>query len=131
MTSRTGMRNNGLTLVEILVSVVILASAMVLIMQAFARGAQALSLARNRLRAYSFAMEKMADLELDFVQQIAPRLNGQFHRGHDLFHWRVEATAVADEPQLQWISLIVSWPQNQSVYESRVGLVIRAVPQPS
>ena len=131
MTSRTGMRNNGLTLVEILVSVVILASAMVLIMQAFARGAQALSLARNRLRAYGFAMEKMADLELDFVQQITPRLNGQFYRGHDLFHWRVEATAVADEPQLQWISLIVSWPQNQSVYESRVGLVIRVAPQPS
>ena len=121
---------SGLTLIEILVSVAILASAMVLIMQALARGASALNLARNRLSAYRFSVAKMADLELSAGQPSVPRTEGQFRAGRDEFHWRVEAASSPDEPQLELVNLIVAWDQGRHTYESQVS-ALRPVPAPA
>ena len=113
------------TLIEILVSVAILASAIVLIMQAFARGAYALSLSRNRLRAYTFAAAKMADLELGVRQGIPPKPDGQFRIGQDRFHWQVSAAPIPDEPALALVTLTVGWTQGRREYTSQTSLVTR------
>jgi prepilin-type N-terminal cleavage/methylation domain-containing protein len=53
----------GLTLVEVLISIAILALGAGLVMQALARGAHTLVVARNRSTAYAFSAAKMTDLE--------------------------------------------------------------------
>ena len=117
---------HGFTLIEILVSVAILASAIVLIMQAFARGAYALNLSSNRLRAYAFAASKMADLELSVRQGVEPKPDGQFRIGQDRFQWQVSATPIPDEPALKLVTLTVEWAQGKRSYTSQTSLVTRA-----
>ena len=118
-------RRIGLTLIEVLVSIAILASASVLVMQAFVRGAYVLALARNRLGAYTFASAKMADLELGFARGVAPKPSGQFQIGRDQFQWRVEAAPASQDPELELVTLTVDWHQGSRAYASRVSMLRR------
>ena len=110
-----------MTLVEILISVAILATGAVLILQALARGAQALSLARSRAVAYAFASAKMADVELATAQGKDVTPEGQFRAGHESFHWHLEAVPTADEPELQLVTLTVGWRQGRDAYTTNVS----------
>ena len=133
MTSATGSNPRGLsfaslrglTLIEILISVAILASAVVFIMQALARGAYALSLGSNQMRAYTFASAKMADLEVAFSQGAAIDEEGSARSSRDQFRWWVAMSPVEDEPQLQLVTLTVEWNQGPRVYESSYSLMRR------
>lgn len=135
MTSATGNNDRatprapcrGLTLIEVMVSVAILASASVLILQALARGAHTLALAKNRLRAYTFASAKLPDVELSLAQGNPPTTAGEFRAGHDQFEWRVDTLADPDTPELQQITLTVAWRQGPTPYETRVG-TLRYIP---
>lgn len=111
MILRTGTNTlaRGLTLIEILVSVAILASAVVLIMQALMRGSYTLQVAENRLRAYVFSVAKLADLELAMAADHHVKPNGQFRVGRDLFEWSLETTPSLDDPQLSLMTLTVGW----------------------
>ena len=124
MTWRIGS-NRGLTLIELLVSVTILASAIVLIMQALARGAYALSSAETRTNVYAFSVAKMADLALGLDQGVIPKPSGQFQAGNVPVHWRVDAAPVDGEPELELMTLTVDWSQSGRPYESRVSTVRR------
>jgi hypothetical protein len=117
-----------LTLVEILVSVALLASASVLVMHALAQGAYVSTLAHNRLRAHAFATAKMADLDLSEAQGIAPDPEGQFRIGRQQFQWRVYAAPLQDEPALEEVTLTVDWRQGRHTHESRVS-TLRRLPQ--
>jgi type II secretion system protein I len=130
MTSRTGNSLRGLTLVEILVSIAILAGATVFVLQALVRGAHALSLARNRMRAYTFASAKMADLELQFRQGLSPDPAGRFRVGRDQFLWRVSAEPSASDPRLERVTLTVSWQQGAHAYATHLG-TLRRIPEGS
>jgi len=116
---------SGFTLLEILVSIAILASAVVVIMQALARGAYALSLGSNQMRAYTFASSKMADLEVALSQGAAIDKEGSARSSRDQFRWRVAMSPVEDEPQLQLVTLTVEWNQGPRVYESSYSLMRR------
>ena len=107
----------GLTLVEVLISVAILAVGAVLIMQALARGAYGLTVASNRSTAYAFAAAKLVDLELSAQQGTVPKTRGRFRTDRGRFEWTVH-TAPLDEPQLELIMLTVSWRQGRHAYES-------------
>ena len=111
----------GLTLIEILISVIILASASVLMMQALAKGAYTLTVAKNRISAYAFAASKMADLELALEQgaELDPR--GQFRIGRDAFQWRVEQAPFDEGPNLERVTLTVEWHQGRHDYASQVN----------
>lgn len=115
----------GFTLVEILISVAILASAVVFIMQALARGAYALSLGGNQMRAYTFASAKMADLEVALSQGEDVDKQGSARSSRDQFRWRVATSPVEDEPQLQLVTLTVEWNQGSRTYESAYSLLRR------
>ena len=114
-------RHRGLTLIELLISVAILASAAVLIMQALARGAYTLALADNRLKAYAFCATKMADLEMQFNSAAALDTHGEFRSGRDQFEWHVESSAISDDPTLELITLTVGWQQGRDAYTSHVS----------
>lgn len=119
-----------MTLIEILVSVAILATALVFILQACARGAYVLTQSKYRLRAYAFASAKMADVELAFRQGVVPKTAGEFRVGPDQFHWRVETAPSTDDPQLEQVTLTVDWRQGRNAYESRV-VTMRRIPLPT
>ena len=114
-----------MTLIEVLVSVGILAASAVVILQAFVRGAYTLALVKNRMAAYAFSSAKMADVELALRQGKAPEPKGRFRMGRDEFEWRIEAGPSGDDPQLARIALTVGWHQGRSLYESQVVTLAR------
>ena len=115
----------GLTLIEILISVVILATASVLIMQALVRGAYALEVAHRRTQAYTFSSVKMADLEMSLQRGQEPKTHGEFRMDHTPFEWDVQMMPLADEPQLQLVTLTVGWRQGRNDYSSQVSTVAK------
>jgi len=117
-----------MTLVEILISVAILASAIVLILQALVRGAYALTVAEHRFKAYTFAVAKLADLEAQPV--IDPgKTAGEFTMGRSRFEW---AVAVREDPQnatLDLVTLTVGWQQGPKSYATDISF-LKPVPAP-
>ena len=124
MTSQIGSRSRGLTLVEILVAVAILATGGVLILQALARGAYALNVAENRRWAYVFSQAKMADLDMSLKQGLEPKTHGEFRMGREQFRWDVD-TFATDEPELQLVTLTVAWRQGRHDYASQFSTLVR------
>jgi prepilin-type N-terminal cleavage/methylation domain-containing protein len=112
----------GFTLVELLISIAILAMGSVLLTQALARGAHALVLAHHRATAHSFAAAKMADLELGLRYGAEIKPSGQFGAGRNRFTWQVERTA-ADLPDLELVTLTVGWKQGRHDHYARFSAV--------
>jgi prepilin-type N-terminal cleavage/methylation domain-containing protein len=127
MTLRTGSKF-GLTLIEILVSVAILAAGAVLIMQALLRGAYALTFAEQRFHAYTFSVGKLADVEtaLHTGQSLTP--HGRFRMGKDQFTWQLDASPLPEDPQLELVTLTVGWGAGRQERSTRIGL-LRRVPE--
>jgi hypothetical protein len=127
MILRTGNKF-GLTLIEILVSVAILAASVVLIMQALLRGTYVLTLAEQRFHAYAFSVGKLADVEtaLHTGQSLTP--NGRFRIGKDQFTWQLEAATLPEDSQLELMTLTVEWGAGRQERSTQVGL-LRRVPQ--
>ena len=122
-------RRGGFTLVEVLISIAILAVGAVLIMQALVRGAYALTVASNRSTVYSFAAAKLTDLELSTRQGVAQKSSGRFGSGAGQFEWQVDASPLDDEPQLSLVTLTVAWRQGRHRYESHFSTVQRLPPE--
>ncbi len=110
----------GLTLVEILVSLAILSTSIVLILQAQVSGVSALTLAEQRLAACTLARSKMADLELGFHRGELPRPEGQLRVGRTAFRWRTETAPLPEDPQLEQVTLTVDWRYGRHDYASAV-----------
>ncbi len=123
------IRNCGLTLVELLISVAILSVAVVLILQALLRGAYALTVAEHRFKAYTFAVAKLADLEM--TPAIDPeKTKGEFTMGRSRFDWSV---AVQEDPQnatLNLVTLTVGWQQGRKTYETAISF-LKPIPPPA
>jgi hypothetical protein len=115
-------------LVEILVSLAILAGAIAVILQACARGAYLLRVVQHRVTAYTFASAKMADLELTYRQGVIPKPSGEFWAGQDAFQWTVDSAPLAEHPELELVTLTVGWRQGAKDYASQFSLV-RRLPQ--
>ena len=119
-----------MTLIEILISVIILSTSLVFILQACARGAYVLTQSYYRLKAYAFASAKMADLELAFHQGVIPKADGEFRVGRELFRWQVATRPFSEDPQFELVTLSVGWHQGLNAYESRVE-TLRRIPLPA
>ena len=115
----------GLTLIEILLSIVILSSAVTIIMQAMARSVSALHLAQHTITAYAFANAKLADVELELAQQKDPSGSGSFREGRDLFRWSVDVVPWVDSPGVEHVSLTVMWTQRGQAYTREVAMLHR------
>ena len=119
-----------MTLIEILVSVAILATALVFILQACVRGAYVLTQTQYRLSAYAFASAKMADLELAFRQGVIPKVSGEYRVGREQFRWHVNTAPSSEDPRFELVTLTVGWHQGRNAYESRVA-TLRRIPLPA
>jgi prepilin-type N-terminal cleavage/methylation domain-containing protein len=126
MTLRIGSKR-GLTLIELLISVAILAGAVVLIMQAFARGASALAFAKHRMRAFQFASAKLVEAELAAAAGKTPDLKGSFRVGRDRFEWHLAAEPAFDEPELELLTLTVDWRQGRTPYDLHLSTLKRVI----
>ena len=137
MTSLTGSNprkpsnpNSGLTLIEVLISVILLAGGAVLVMQSFATGWEAIVRADERSRAYLFALSKLADLELANQQghDLADRTDGSFRAGSKPFAWHLDVPS--DEKRLgapQPVTLSVRWPRGQTSDEAQFSMLLPPV----
>jgi prepilin-type N-terminal cleavage/methylation domain-containing protein len=115
----------GLTLIEVLVSVAILAAGAVVVMQALARGAHALATARHRATAYAFSAAKLADLQQQLDQGALEKTSGRFGTGAARFDWHVDAAPLADAEDLELVTLTVAWRQGRHDDAQHFSLVHR------
>jgi hypothetical protein len=122
--------------VEILVSVAILAGGTALILHALVRAAVACQAATHRTSAYTFAVSKMADLELSFRQGREPDRAGEFRAGTQDFAWQVAQAPLPGQeveegvPALHEVTLAVGWRQGAVAHATRVSTIVRALPAP-
>ena len=124
MTSPTGRakppssarrRRTGLTLIEVLISVVILSTGAVLVMHVFAKSWETVRVAEHRAAADVFALSKMADLELANHQglDLMKRPSGAFRVDGHPFTWQVSVEPPDPEhPEgSSLVTLTVTWPR--------------------
>ena len=118
----------GLTLIEVLLSLVILATSVTVILQALARSAAALSLARNTLAAYTFSSATLSDAALMLYQRKDPSGEGSFRQGPELFRWTLTASPWAEAPGVDEVTLEVAWTQSGQAYARSVATLHRIPP---
>lgn len=114
----------GLTLIEILVTLVILSGGSVFVLQALGQGAQVLARAKTQLVVYQFARTKMADVEIGLRQGKELALRGRFQASGQEFRWRVHARPL-EEPELELVTLTIDWNLGRYAYESNFSTVTR------
>ena len=124
-TGRTCLRPSnpraGLTLVEVLVSIAILAASLAVILQGLSRAAYLTSVAKHRLQAVSFAQAKLAELELAGAARAELKPDGDFRIGRDLFTWHVASSPNDAGDQ---VDLTVSWEQGQHPFNVHVTTLL-------
>ena len=138
MTSRTGnpRRNEpprGLTLIEVLISVVLLAMGAVFIMQALARISYAQLVAEDRRSAYFFSLSKMAEIELSVWQGTFPKEgeHGRVRVGASTGSWDVTASPLADDSQEMAIVLTTSWHRGADAFTHHVETILHIPHDPT
>ena len=119
-------RQTGLTLIEVLLSLVILGIGEVVILQALARGAHAMAAAERQSAAYAFAAAKLADLELGVQQGGELKTSGAFGTGSSRFDWHLDTVPQSDDPRLALMTLTVDWRQGPHRYASSFSTIRRA-----
>ena len=138
MTSPTGRakaassacrRRTGLTLIEVLISVVILSTGAVLVMHAFAKAWETVRVAEHRAAADVFALSKMADLELANQQglDLMKHPSGAFRADGHPFSWHVSVEGPdAEHPdRSSLVTLTVTWPRGGDTDQLQCHTLLR------
>ncbi|HTL47658.1 MAG TPA: type II secretion system protein [Verrucomicrobiae bacterium] len=91
----------GMTLIEVLVSLVILSTATVFVLGALVKAAEVQRVQECRSKAQFFALSKFAALEMRVLppQKIDEKQKGRFQDGKDAFEWDVQNSVEAGETQ--------------------------------
>ena len=126
MTSRIGNNNRGLTLIEVLVSVVILSAGAVVLTQSLANAAHAQAIAESRMQAYLLAASKLGELELTAARgELVPaQVEGTIRVAGDAFGWSAIASAPNDD-LVQTVRLRISWQQGPHAYAQQFETAVR------
>lgn len=116
----------GLSLIEVLVSIVVLSSGAVVVSDALARVAYATTVADQQALGHLIALTKMAEIEQAARVAEAPLepQHGQVIAGRDRFTWTVSPTPVADDPRLQSVELSVQWRHGEVVHEQKLTTLV-------
>lgn len=128
MTSPTGSNSRaGLSLVEVLVAVVILAVGVVVVLPALGTISRAVAVADAHLQAYAIAVSKIAELEM--ARRLEPdpweRQSGVVWIGRDQVTWDAAPVPVAADPTLEQVTLTIGWRQGRQTYARRFSTVWR------
>ena len=120
----------GISLIEVLISAVILAVGAVVVLQAMAKAAYAQTVIDRQTGAYLFVLSKMADLALLAREgQVLPEQDdGTFREGCQTFTWTVATAPAFDDPSTRAVTLSISWQTGGSSEERRLETWLRLPP---
>ena len=102
-------RCHGFTLVEVLITMVMVVVGMVLLSQAFSAGLRAVSVSDRATQAQFLAEQKIADLEILSFANLQSD-SGDFGDDYPEYSWQTEISNT-DIENLKQIILTVSWTQ--------------------
>ena len=106
MKNTSAARQAGFTLIEMLVSLVILSTGIVLVLSALETSAAALGQARVTARASFLMNQRMADLDLELLQDdVAPADNGVFEAPYDAYRWELVEGKPSEVPGLKGVGV--------------------------
>lgn len=100
MTLRIGNKPNaelGFTLVEVMISVVILGFGLAIIIQSFASAIRGLDSCQNYIQSLRFAQDKMNELTLTSLEEkgSSPKIkSGEVKLGNRQFNWQTEISEI-------------------------------------
>lgn len=123
----------GITLIEVLLSTVILAVGAVFVMQALANISYAHLVAEDQRSASLLAMSKMAEVELAVREG---SLSEKGERGHvriglQAFTWEATRAALVDDPTRVAVHLTVSWRRGDASFERQLDTILGLPLEPS
>jgi prepilin-type N-terminal cleavage/methylation domain-containing protein len=123
--------HHGITLVEVLVSIVILAAGAVGISEALARAADASSIVDGYMAGHLFALSKMAEVEQTArTGEPVEDQSGTFLVGREPYRWQLTAVPIPDAPTLRTVELAVEWRRGPRTFERRLSTLV-SVPDDS
>ena len=117
----SSLQPRGLTLVEVLVSVAILSTGAVLLMEALARISHTQMVAEDRATATLFAASKLAEVELAFQEHrdAEEPMRGSLRIGDQAFEWHVSRSPPSDGSTVQPVVLAVAWRRGLHTFEQQ------------
>jgi len=112
------LNQRGMTLVEVLLSVVILSTSSMFVLEALAKVAQVQAAIESRMTAYSIASSRMADIEIARVnpEMLEVDVRGVKRVGQNTFRWNTTVATYDEEFSIQSVSLGVQWQQGEDLY---------------
>ena len=124
------IEDRGLTLIEVLVSLVILSAGAVTILQAMMRISHAQILTTYQSKAYLFALSKLGDVEMAFRQggDVKEHDDGTVRVGECAFQWELAAIPLVEEPLVRAVSLAVRWRAGAQDFQRRFETQLRQMP---
>ena len=131
MTLATGSRNHdahrGLTLIEVLVSIVLVSVGAIGITHALVRASYAMNVVEQSSAVQLFTVSKMANLELavESGDTLADHEDGSFRLGQQQFEWHVDSPPPPEGESMQAVSLNVTWQDGRHEHDRRVQAFIR------
>ena len=113
MISATG-RNRGFTLIEIMISIAILSTGLIIVLQGLTHCLSILRIAGNNLETSLLAEDKMAELEIATKENKATfskNTSGAAQSGNIAFNWQIQLTPDSEYEDLQEARATVSWKE--------------------
>lgn len=112
MTLITGTRNRGFTLIEVMVTVVILALGTLMIQEGLLRAADLFGRHSNTVKVQRWVDEKIWQVRESFVysDEVISDDQGQFTQNGKLFTWALVVKSLAGE-DLKSLALSVAWKE--------------------
>ena len=125
---RFSKRSKGFTLIEVMVTVAILAFGIVTIYEALFISMDAFGFYTNYLNTQDWGNEKIVEVQgqLTQMQILEPgEVSGQIVRDHKTFDWSMTISPVNEELGLYKIDLTLSWKQgSKTVSSSRAAYLL-------
>ena len=113
----------GFTLIEVLVTLVILSTGIVLVLQAFETSAAALGEARRATRAMMLIESKLAEIEAE--DEGAKAASGNFERPYESFRYRIEVKSAGGGRDAGYEKVVVTVWQEQTEVQYAVSTLQR------
>jgi len=115
------MNKRGFLLLEVLLSLGILATSLLAINHSFSSALRANSYAESYTVASLLAQEKMAEIETTSYQTGA--FEGDFGKEYPFYRWKSEITFLEDQ-MVSKVILTVSWKRGNKEYQLNLGTLL-------
>lgn len=139
MTSATGnngspaiKNNQGFSLVEVLVSVLILSAGSIAVMQALGQASAGLTSAERRREALFISSSKMAEAELALRLgfELEEKNGGTVRLGEQSMVWNLSAVPDESRPRVKTLELSVEWNDGGRTRRHGLSTVLRRAKLP-